>query len=371
MSDILQNKTPKLGFGMMRLPRKDDAIDLAETCQMVDAFLDAGFVYFDTAWGYPGSEDAVREALVKRHPRDSYLLATKLPAWAGKSKQEAEQMLETSLARTEAGYFDFYLLHNLGDARTQLFEDYDLWNFIAQKKRAGILRHIGFSFHDKADALDAVLTAHPEVDFVQLQINYADWENPAIESRKCYETARKHGKPVIVMEPVKGGRLANPPEAAMAHLRPLGENASAASWAIRYAASLEGVYMVLSGMSDLAQMNDNLSYMRDFQPLTAEEHAAVERAGEAIRALPSVPCTTCGYCVKDCPQSVAIFGTFQAFNIYLQYGDLAAAKASYGWAANGDKKKASACIACGLCEQVCPQHIAIRDELKKAAAILE
>ena len=217
MEHYLGENISKLGFGLMRLPMKGEAVDIEQTKQMVDMFMDAGFYYFDTAYGYGNgaSEAAIKEALVDRYPRDSFMLATKLPAWAGaKNAQEAKQMFYTSLERTGAGYFDFYLLHNLGESRTRFFDDYDIWNFLEERKKEGLIRHLGFSFHDKADVLEAILTAHPEMEFVQLQINYADWEAPEIESRKCYETARKHGKPVIIMEPVKGGNLANLPEKA-------------------------------------------------------------------------------------------------------------------------------------------------------------
>lgn len=215
MEKYLGESIPKLGFGLMRLPMNGEKIDVEQTKKMVDKFISEGFCYFDTAYGYNdgASEAAAKEALVDRYPREKFLLATKLPAWAGaKSREEAEQMFYTSLERTGAGYFDFYLLHNLGEERTHFFDDYDIWNFLQERKKEGLIRHLGFSMHDKADVLDRILTEHPEMEFVQLQINYADWEDPTIESRKCYEVARKHGKPVIIMEPVKGGTLANPPK---------------------------------------------------------------------------------------------------------------------------------------------------------------
>ena len=249
---VFPNDLKKLGFGLMRLPMKDGKIDTDMTSKMVDKFLENGFCYFDTAYGYNNgdSERAVKTCIVDRHPRDSFLLATKLPAWAGaKTKEEAEQMLYTSLERTGAGYFDYYLLHNLGEHRSKSFDDFGIWDFVVKKKEEGILRHIGFSFHDKAEKLDNILTAHPEMEFVQLQINYADWEDPLIESRLCYEVARKHGKPIIVMEPVKGGNLAAPPADVASIMKGLDESASPASWAIRFAASLDGVDVVLSGMS--------------------------------------------------------------------------------------------------------------------------
>ncbi|WP_320997568.1 aldo/keto reductase [Enterocloster bolteae] len=368
----MEQEVKRFGFGLMRLPQKDGAADVEQVKEMVDLFLEAGFNYFDTAWGYAGSEDAIREALVKRYPRDRYVLATKLPAWLAKSKEEAENMFTTSLERTQAGYFDYYLLHNMGENRSHYFDDFDIWNFVQEKQKEGLIKHWGFSFHDKADALEELLSAHPEAEFVQLQINYADWENPAIESRKCYETARKYGKQVIIMEPVKGGTLANPPQKAAELLKELDGEKSPAYWALRYAASLEGVITVLSGMSNVEQMKDNIANMQTFSPLTQEQRAKIEEAAEVIHSTPSVPCTACAYCMKNCSKSVAIYGTFQALNQYLQYNDLQGAKMKYGWNTAGHGwGKASDCVKCGLCEQACPQHIAIREELKKAAEILE
>ncbi len=370
---FFENEIKKLGFGLMRLPRKDEAIDVDQVKVMVDHFMEAGFTYFDTAWAYDGSEEAIRKALVERYPRESFQLATKNAAWINcKTREEAIQQFETSLERTGAGYFDNYLLHNLGESRTHFFDDFDMWEFVAQKKAEGKIRHYGFSFHSTPEELDAILTAHPDAEFVQLQINYADWENPAIQSRGVYEVARKHGKPVVIMEPLKGGLLANPPESVEQILKGAEPERSAASWGIRFAANLEGVLVVLSGMSDVAQMDDNISFMRDFDGLTAEQSAAVEQAREALNRIPLIPCTTCNYCAKVCPMEIGISGTFTAKNMFTLYDNLKYAAGQERWLVGGHgRKQAVNCIQCGACEKVCPQHIAIRDELKKAAALFE
>ncbi len=369
----LGENIPKLGFGLMRLPMLGEEVDLEQTKQMVDLFLSKGFTYFDTAYGYLDgkSEEAAKKALVERHPRESFQLATKLPAWAGpKDAKEAQDMFWTSLKRTGAGYFDFYLLHNLGADRTRYFDKYDIWNFVQEQKEKGLIRHVGFSFHDKAEILDEILTKHPEAEFVQLQINYGDWENDVIQSRKCYETARAHNKPVVIMEPVKGGSLANLPESVASIFHEADPKASLPSWAIRFAASLDGVVTVLSGMSDLAQMKDNLSYMEHFKPLTDADRQVIEKAQKALSKIPRIPCTGCDYCRKGCPQQIQIPQIFKAMNHYLVYNNLPGAIGNYSFETrNGGK--ASECIACGQCESVCPQHIEIIKELERSKETLE
>ena len=355
----------KLGFGLMRLPqRADNSIDVELVKILVDEFLSAGFTYFDTAWAYSGSEDAIKLALVDRYPREKFQLATKLAAWRATTQDEAWKQFDDSLTRTGAGYFDFYLLHNLGDYRTEFFDRFNVWQFVAEKKRDGLIKNLGFSVHSTPEELEKILSAHPEVDFVQLQLNWADWESHAIQSRANYEVARRHGKKIVVMEPVKGGMLADPPEAVKKILRAAEPESTPASWALRFAANLDGVAVVLSGMNALDQMRDNISTFKNFDKFTTAQEKVIDAARNELAKIPLIPCTACDYCASVCPQKLPISGFFAMMNHLTLFGNKTFASRREGWLARArDKNPASSCLKCGKCERVCPQHIPIRKNL--------
>ena len=353
------NNMPKLGFGLMRLPEKDGTIDIEHLCSMVDAYMQAGMNYFDTAYVYHGgnSEKVIREALVKRYPRDRFMLATKLPAWCMKDPDDRDRIFNEQLERTGAGYFDYYWLHNLNRNSYETAVRTDAFAFVQKKMEEGLVRHLGFSFHDSPEVLERILTEHPEVEIVQLQINYLDWNDPIVQSGRCYEIAAAHGKLVTVMEPVKGGKLARLPEEAEAKLRALDPEASPASFAIRFVASLPNVFMVLSGMSDLAQMEDNTSYMEEFVPVTEEEKAVLWECADMIRRSKAVPCTACRYCTEGCPMQIPIPDYFALYNNVLESGGSEwtknGSRRNYARIVDGGAGKASECLGCGLCTRQC------------------
>ena len=371
MADYFERETSKLGFGLMRLPKKGLGTDVEQMKQMVDRFMEAGFTYFDTAYVYMGSEAAAKKALVDRYPRDAYTLATKLNAFIiAPTEKAAKKQFYTSLERTGAGYFDYYLLHALMDNNYTKYEKFHLWDFVQEQKAKGLIKHLGFSFHAGPQLLDKLLTEHPEVDFVQLQLNYADWENPSVQSRANYEVARKHGKPIVVMEPVKGGNLADPPAEVKKLFMDYHSDMSCASWAIRFAASLEGVITVLSGMSNVEQMKDNLSYMKSFQPLNEEEQRIIQQAQRILGHSAAIPCTACHYCTEGCPKQIPIPEIFSAMNKKLANGQTLQAAEDYQKAIDG-KGAASDCIRCRQCENACPQHLPIIRHLEQCRELLK
>jgi len=360
----------KLGFGLMRLPLLDEedrkSVDFEQLNKMVDLFLERGFTYFDTAYMYHDgfSEEAFRMAVVERHPRESFTITDKMPMMMVHKADELEGIFQTQLERTGAGYFDYYWLHNLNGNTYPMVKKTDAFDFIMKKKEAGLVKHIGFSFHDSAELLDEILTDHPEAEFVQLQINYADWEDAGVQSHACYDVAVKHGKKVIVMEPVKGGALAQLPEEAEARLKAVHPDMSMASWAVRFAASPENVMVVLSGMSTYEQTADNTSYMQDFEPLNEEEQDAIADVTKIFQASVAVPCTACRYCVAGCPRHIPIPGYFALYNKWFNWNKAGGKgfnnqKMYYDHFVVAGGGKASECIGCRKCERACPQHIKV------------
>ena len=363
----------KLGFGLMRLPKNPDgSIDVPQVCQMADLFLAAGGTYFDTAYVYDSgaSEAAFRTAVAERYPRESYTLATKLHAtMMCQDEQSAKQEFYTSLERTGAGYFDYYLLHALQRSTFQKYDEYGIWDFVKEQKEKGLVRHWGFSFHADSELLEKLLQEHPEVEFVQLQINYADWENPGVASRRNWEICKAYGKPVIVMEPVKGGILADPIPEVRKILDEGGTGASYASWALRFVAGKENIHAVLSGMSNLEQMKDNLKTMSPFIPLNEAETELIHRAQKALDEDKSIPCTACHYCTKGCPMEIPIPEIFNVEN--RKKGSPKFRTVREYDIVTLHRGRAGDCIACGQCEAACPQQLPIISLLRKFREDLE
>lgn len=364
----MENIKKNFGFGCMRLPLKDGEVDLAETSRMVDYFLEQGFNYFDTAHGYlqGRSETALKACLTSRHPRDSYILTNKLTGTFFKTEADIRPFFQSQLEACGVDYFDFYLMHAQSAMFYQHFKKCRAYETAFALKAEGKIKHVGISFHDHAEVLEQILTDYPEIEVVQIQFNYVDYDDPAVQSRKCYEVCRRHGKPVLVMEPVKGGNLVNLPEEARNVLDEL-HGGSPASYAIRFAAGFPGMMMVLSGMSSMEQMKDNLSYMKDFQPLNETELEAVKKVQSIFRGMNLIPCTACHYCIDGCPRQIAIPDLFAVMNTKQIHHDWNA-DFYYNNVYTGAGRRASDCIQCGRCEKACPQHLPIRRLLTEIAA---
>lgn len=365
----------KLGFGLMRLPYADNPsngnVDMETTKKMVDAYMKAGFTYFDTAAVYHGghSEEVFGELVAKRYPRESFQVTSKMPVWNLKDEGDLDKIFNEQLKKCGVEYFDYYFMHALGNGNYQSAEKFHGFEWMQKMKAEGKIKHPGFSFHDNAEMLDKILTKHPEVELVQLQINYIDWESDNVQARKCYEVAKKHGKLISIMEPIKGGSLANVMDDAKKIFTDYNPNASMASWAVRYAASFDNILVVLSGMSNMEQLEDNISYMKDFKPLNAEEQSCVAKATEIIKNSILIPCTACRYCTDGCPAKINIPRYFELYNEQNRYG-----LNSFKWHYNEEKKKGGCpadCVECGQCEEHCPQHLHIMDLLKEVGSKFE
>ncbi len=367
----MENVKKNFGFGYMRLPMNGDEVNLEETKKMVDAFLDAGFNYFDTAHGYiqGKSETALKACLTSRYPRDKYILTNKLSGGFFKTEADIRPLFQSQLEACGVDYFDFYLMHAQGEGCYPHYKKCRAYETAFELKKEGKVRHVGISFHDRAEFLEQILTEYPQIEVVQIQFNYVDYDDLAVQSRKCYEVCRKYNKPVVVMEPVKGGNLVNLPEEAAKVLEDL-HGGSPASYAIRFAAGFPGMMMVLSGMSSLEQMNDNISFMKDFKPLDDKEMEAIHKVQEIFKSKNLIPCTGCRYCTDGCPQHIAIPDLFAIMNTKQIHHDWNA-NYYYHSVHTAPGRKASDCLKCGKCEKACPQHLPIRQLLEDVAKEFE
>ena len=362
----------KLGYGFMRLPLTDEndrsSIDYSALYSLVDRFMESGFTYFDTAYNYHNgdSERALKKTLVDRYPRDAFILTDKMPLFMVNTKDDMETIFNEQMERCGVQKFDNYLLHAVSSMYYDLISRVDAFGFLARKKEEGKVGHIGISYHDSAELLDRILTEHPEIELVQLQINYLDWDDPVIESRNCADTARKHGKKIIVMEPVKGGTLARVPEEVEKIMRKKSPDASPASWALRFVASVDGVDTILSGMGAMDQLDDNIKTFKEQRPLDDEDLKVISEARRILKDAIAVPCTSCRYCTKNCPMHINIPGYFSIYNNMKMFGGSASFIGSmYFGNLMMEEGSASSCVGCGRCDRICPQHIKVKDTLSK------
>ncbi len=363
---------PKLGFGLMRLPEKNGEIDIERVSRMVDLYMEAGMNYFDTAYVYHGgkSECAVKEAIVKRYPRESFMLATKLPAWEIRNENDVERIFNEQLERTGTDYFDFYLLHSIEEGNNyDTYVKYDCFKWGMEQKASGKIRHFGFSFHGSPELLERILNEHPEVEFVQIQFNYLDRTNPVVRSQRLYEILHERNIPIIVMEPVRGGMLADLGEEAEAKFRSARPDRSQASWALRFVGSQPGIMTILSGMSSEAQMAENIETFKNFEPLSENEQNVIDEVTDSVLAIPQIGCTACRYCCDGCPMRISIPDVFRTINTLRRYPDDWRSKNFYAGLIERSGK-ASDCIGCGQCESVCPQHLPVSSLMKEAAVVL-
>ena len=377
MDNYLGKDTPKLGFGLMRLPTlpggTDKDIDIELVKKMVDLYLERGYTYFDTAFMYHGgmSEEALRQAVVERYPRERYTVTDKMPLWDIKGKQDYENIFQTQLKRTGLSYFDYYFLHGIGEGSLETLDKTGGWDYMKELKERGLVKHIGFSFHSPAACLEKILDAHPEVELVQLQINYVDWESESVQSRLCYEACQKHNVPITIMEPIRGGSLAAMHPDAAKIISDYSPDKSPAYWALRFCASLNGLIACLSGMSNLEQVDENTRVMKDMEPLTEAYRAMLGEVVKKLESLPTIPCTGCKYCITNCPKEIPTPAIINMLNEYTKYQNLRGSKRSYGMMTGRGGGKASDCIGCKSCEDHCPQHLPITELLKKAADLFE
>jgi predicted aldo/keto reductase-like oxidoreductase len=364
----LKKNIGTLGFGNMRLPKVEGKFDFATTDKMIDAFLAAGFTYFDTCFVYEASEKALGESLVKRYPREQFQINTKLSLLPTKSADDLQKQFETSLERLGTDYVDYYFLHSLNSNYLKKAEKFGAWEFLRGLKEKGFAKHIGFSFHDTPELLDDTLSKHPETELVLLQLNYLDWENPKIQSRRLYETARKHNVPISVMEPCKGGWLSSETSESGKLLKSANPEVSVSSWAFRFLAELEGIATILSGMGTLDEVEDNIKTFKTYKPLSEEEHGLIKKAVEIINSTPSSPCTDCRYCVPQCPKSIIIPEYLHLYNNYLVHKNVDSLQHLY-YMMGLTAAQPQDCVKCGACEKVCPQHIEIPDYMEKLTAM--